>query len=91
MIKLFSVYWGYTKIAMGILASILLYYLMYKAIHYVLDPSKELAKRDAAIVVKTAETDYINSSIAKNKLKAEKDINAITYVDNNLTVTNWVW
>jgi len=87
----FSQYANAVKIGIGFLLSAFVWYNIVTFYHYLTDPRKELVKRDRAVEVNQAEVKYINQSLIKDKVNAERKIHEINTNDSNITITNWVW
>lgn len=90
MFNLVKKYEEYALMILGAVIALLIFYVMGKIYHYVVDPRVELEERDKVVEINKVKVWNINNILAKSKAETERRLSEIT-IDSDSNITNWVW
>ena len=91
MLKTFlKKYEEYGLMILGSIVAVLIFYIVGRIYHYVVDPRVELEQRDKAVEINKIKVEHLNHILTHSKLEAERRINEIN-IDSDSNITNWVW
>ena len=90
MFNLVKKYEEYALMILGAVIALLIFYVMGKIYHYIVDPRVELEERDKVVEINKVKVWHINNILANSKAETERRLNEIT-LDSDGNITNWVW
>lgn len=90
MFNLVKKYEEYALMILGAVIALLIFYVMGKIYHYIVDPRVELAERDKVVEINKVKVWNINNILAKSKAETERRLSEIN-INSDSNITNWVW
>ena len=90
MFNLVKKYEEYALMILGTVIALLIFYVIGKIYHYLVDPRVELEERDKVVEINKVKVWHINNILANSKAETERRLSEIN-INSDSNITNWVW